>query len=97
MDYETHELLQMISELEDERRWARLREGIWVAILIHLALLSALTWLPRYVFKAPQVIDRNDKLKMHQNFTYLDSPLLPPQPPVKPLPPQRPFIDKKTM
>ena len=27
IDYDTHELLEMISELEDERRWARLREG----------------------------------------------------------------------
>ena len=27
VDYDTHELLEMISELEDERRWARLREG----------------------------------------------------------------------
>ena len=31
VDYDTHELLEMISELEDERRWARLREGVWVA------------------------------------------------------------------
>ena len=30
VDYDTHELLEMISELEDERRWARLREGIWM-------------------------------------------------------------------
>jgi hypothetical protein len=27
VDYDTHELLEMISELEDERRWARLREA----------------------------------------------------------------------
>ena len=31
VDYDTHELLEMISELEDERRWARLREGFWLA------------------------------------------------------------------
>ncbi len=47
----------MISELEDERRWARLREGIWIAILFHLALLSAVTWIPKYIFKVPQVVD----------------------------------------
>ena len=41
VDYDTHELLNMISELEDERRWARLREGIWLALLIHILLLSA--------------------------------------------------------
>ena len=47
VDYDTHELLEMISDLEDERRWARLREGFWIALLIHLALLSAVTWIPR--------------------------------------------------
>ena len=57
VDYDTHELLEMISELEDERRWARLREGIWLAILVHLVLLSAVTWIPKYIFKVPQVVD----------------------------------------
>ena len=60
IDYDTHELLQMISEMEDERRWSRLREGFWLAILIHLMLLSAVTWIPKYVFKVPPVIDRNN-------------------------------------
>ena len=36
IDYDTHELLVLISELEDERRWSRLREGFWLAILVHL-------------------------------------------------------------
>jgi hypothetical protein len=34
VDYDTHELLEMISELEDERRWARLREGALWAVLL---------------------------------------------------------------
>src|SRR5665213_2437466 len=42
VDYDTHELLEMISELEDERRWARLREGVLWAILVHLAILAAM-------------------------------------------------------
>jgi len=96
VDYDTHELLEMIGELEDERRWARLREGFWLAILIHLALLSAMTWIPKYIFKVPQVVDRN-KLNAHKDFTYLDTPFtLPPKPIVKPLP-QHPLIDKETM
>ena len=53
VDYDTYELLNMISELEDERRWARLREGIWIAILLHLILLSGITWIPKYIFKVP--------------------------------------------
>ena len=46
IDYNTHELLEMIGELEDERRWARLREGILWAILFHIVLLFAFFWLP---------------------------------------------------
>jgi outer membrane biosynthesis protein TonB len=98
VDYDTHELLQLISNLEDERRWARLREGFWLAILIHLLLISAVTWLPRYVFKAPQVVDRSDALKQHKDFTYLDTPFLPPSKPViKPIPLEHPLIDKQTL
>jgi len=102
VDYDTHELLEMIGELEDERRWARLREGFWIAILFHLALLSALTWLPKYVFKVPLVIDRNRAINQHKDFTYLDSPpevLHPVQPKVKinPVPEKPPVIDKQTL
>jgi outer membrane biosynthesis protein TonB len=97
LDYDTHELLSMISDLEDERRWARLREGVWIAILLHLVIISAATWIPRYVFKVPVVVDQNDKLNKHKDFTYLDTPYqLPPKAVVKPLQ-QQPVIDKKTL
>jgi hypothetical protein len=96
VDYDTHELLQLITDLEDERRWARLREGFWLAILIHLALISAVTWIPKYVFKVPLVVDRN-ALKQHKDFTYLDTPYtLPPKVVVKPLT-KSPQIDKETL
>jgi outer membrane biosynthesis protein TonB len=97
VDYDTHELLEMIGDLEDERRMARLREGFWLAILFHLALLSALTWIPKYIFKVPMIVDQN-KLNQHKDFTYLDTPFtLPPKPIVKPLPMQHPLIDRQTM
>jgi outer membrane biosynthesis protein TonB len=96
IDYDTHELLQLITDLEDERRWARLREGFWLAILFHLALLSAVTWIPKYIFKIPPVVDRS-KLLAHKDFTYMDTPFtLPPKPIIKQLP-QHPLIDKETM
>jgi hypothetical protein len=41
IDYNSHELLEMISELEDERRWARLREGMLWAILVHISQFSS--------------------------------------------------------
>ena len=102
VDYDTHELLTMISEMEDERRWARLREGIWIAILLHLALLSAVTWIPKYILKVPQVVDKNDALRQHKDFTYLDSPpeaflKTPPRVVIKPVPVKQPVIDKQTL
>jgi hypothetical protein len=97
VDYDTHELLQMISELEDERRWARFREGVWLAILVHLALLSAVTWIPRYVFKVPPVVDSSGKLDQHKDFTYLDSPKWQPKAEAKPALQKPVVIDKKTL
>ncbi len=94
IDYDTHELLEMISELEDERRWARLREGVLWAVLIHIVLIFALFLLPKYINLAP-VVDTNN-IQDHKDFTYLDTPYLPKPKPVKPLihPPQ---IDQKTL
>jgi hypothetical protein len=102
VDYDTHELLEMISELEDERRWARLREGILWALLLHILLLSAVTWIPKYVFKVPQVIDPIDAIKNRKDLNYLDVPpdalrALQPKQVVKPLPQKQPQIDKKTL
>src|ERR1700721_2715518 len=102
VDYDTHELLEMISELEDERRWARLREGILWALLFHILLISAMTWIPKYVFKVPPVIDPIDAMKQRKDLSYLDLPpdllkKLQPKVKVKPVPEKRPQIDKKTL
>ncbi|HEX3891139.1 MAG TPA: TonB family protein [Terracidiphilus sp.] len=102
VDYDTHELLEMISDLEDERRWARLREGIWIAILIHVVLLSAITWIPKYVFRVPPVIDPFDAINKRKDLSYLDLPpdLLrkyQPKVAIKPVPEKQPQIDKKTL
>jgi hypothetical protein len=103
IDYDTHELLELIGELEDERRWARLREGVLWAVLLHALLLLGLFMLPKYVFQ-PKVIEPNlANLRQHDTWTYLDTPpeVLKPQlkkPLVNPLkekPP--PVIDKKTL
>ena len=101
VDYDTHELLNMISELEDERRWARLREGIWIAILVHLFLLSAVTWIPKYLLKVPQVVDPFEAIKQRKDLTYLDLPpdaleKIRPKAQQKPLS-KPPTIDKKTL
>jgi outer membrane biosynthesis protein TonB len=87
----------MISQLEDERRWARLREGVLWAVLLHALLLLVLFLLPRYVF-VPRIIEPKISAK-NQDWTYLDSPRIPVAPPVrKPLVrPPEPQVDKKTL
>jgi TonB family protein len=101
VDYETHELLEVISGLEDERRWARLREGILWAILFHILLISALTWIPRYVLKIPPVIDPFAAIKERKDLKYLDLPpdlvqKYQPKVVIKPTTP-KPQIDRKTL
>jgi outer membrane biosynthesis protein TonB len=96
VDYDTHELLQMITDLEDERRWARLREGIWIAILFHALLFTAVLLLPKY-FTGPPIVDSNIALKEHKEFTYLDSPEFEPKVEIKPVPVTPPQIDQKTL
>jgi hypothetical protein len=74
VNYDTYELLQMINDLEDERRWSRFREGVWIAILFHVLVLLALIWLPKYVLNAPRVIDPLDALDQRKELSYLDLP-----------------------
>ncbi|MGB7987717.1 MAG: hypothetical protein WCF54_21325, partial [Terracidiphilus sp.] len=96
VDYDTHELLQMISELEDERRWARLREGIWIALIFHALLIAAIMVLPRYI-KGPPIVESELALKEHKEFTYLDTPKFEPKVEIKPVPIKPPQIDQQTL
>ena len=95
VDYDTHELLQVIGDLEDERRWARLREGVLWAVLVHIMLLFALFLIPKYLLKLSPVVQTSG-IKDNKDFTYLDTPNLPAPKPVKPLT-NKPLIDKQTM
>lgn len=102
LDYDTHELLEMISELEDERRWARLREGIWLALIIHALLIFSITLLPKYVFKVPPVIDPFEAIQKRKDLNYLDLPPdalrnIQPKVAIKPVPEKQPRVDKKTL
>jgi len=68
VDYDTHELLEKITQYEDERRWQRIREGIWISLLLHIVFFASLYFVPRYVFHHVEVIDPIDAIK-HQAKT----------------------------
>lgn len=96
VNYDTHELLEMLNDLEDERRWARFREGVLWAVLAHMALLLALVLLPKYVFTASPVVEKGPHDK--DEFTYLDSPQWKSKAETKPVEPLKtPMIDKETL
>jgi outer membrane biosynthesis protein TonB len=103
VDYDAHELLEKISQYEDERRWQRIREGIWISIIAHILLFSGLTWIPRYVFHQPQLVDPFDAIKQRKDLTYLDElpdaikQLQKAKPKLPALKPNDTVIDKKTL
>jgi len=71
-------------------------------VLIHILLISAITWIPRYVFRVTPVIDPFDAIKQRKDLTYLDLPpdlikKLQPRVQVKPVPEQQQHVDRKTL
>jgi hypothetical protein len=101
LDYDTHELMQIITDLEDERRWARLREGVLWAILLHALVILALALLPRYIFQ-PRILEPKVATNDHKDWTYLDSPIArpkvqTPKPTLNTPRPKPPTIDKQTL
>jgi TonB family protein len=64
-----------MSELEDDRSKARLREFFWVSIIVHLIIFWFLAYGPRYVFHHIRVVDPSTILKQREKeLTYLDLP-----------------------
>jgi hypothetical protein len=103
VDYDAHELLEKISQYEDERRWQRIREGIWISIIIHILFFSGLTWIPRYIFHQNQLIDPIQAIKDRKDLTYLDElpdalkQIQKAKPKLPPLKPNEAQVDKKTL
>jgi hypothetical protein len=100
VDYDAHELLEKISQYEDERRWQRIREGIWISIIAHFLFFAALYLVPRYVFHQTQVIDPIQAIKDRKDLTYLDElpDALKQVQKAKPkLKPSQTQVDKKTL
>lgn len=75
--YEHHELLSMIDDLEEERWRARVREGIWISLILHLLIFWFIIYGPHVLFHQPYVIDPLTALaqrEKQQQLTYLNLP-----------------------
>ena len=102
------DLLHVIDELEGSRNWASLREKLWIALIIHMAIAWYLFYGPKYIYHV-RVVDPSVVMKQRQKeLTFLDMPpdLIKPQ---KPKPTNiisdkdrraetpHPTLDKKTL
>ena len=100
VDYDAHELLDRISRYEDERRWQRIREGIWISIIAHILFFSALTWIPRYILHQPQIVDPFQAMRDRKYLDELPEALKQLQkakPKLPPLKPNQNHVDQKTL
>ncbi|GAA3747823.1 energy transducer TonB [Terriglobus aquaticus] len=69
--YDTHELITLIDQIDDERARARFREAVYLAVILWLVMALAYIFLPRWLPHRPVLIvqDRNPK-----ELTYLETP-----------------------
>lgn len=73
-ELEPHEVFHLIEELQDERSRARLRESIWISIILNMIVCWFLFYGPRYILHQPHVVNPADVLKNRKDLTYLDLP-----------------------
>jgi TonB family protein len=107
-DLDADDLLHVIDELEDRHSLARIREMIWISIIIHLIIIWYIIYGPKYIYHV-RVVDPSVVLRQRQKqLTYLN---LPPDA-LKPVKPKQtnvisdknrvaesphPTLDKKTL
>ena len=68
---DTHELIMLIEDVDDERARARFREAMYLAVILWLSLVLLYIFIPRWLPKRPVLIVQNRNPK---ELTYLDTP-----------------------
>lgn len=72
---ETHELIHLLDEVNDERARARFREAVYISVIIWLAVGWFVLYGPQVIFHQPRLINPADVLKQRdRELTYLDLP-----------------------
>jgi outer membrane biosynthesis protein TonB len=74
-ELDEHEIIHLLTALDDERARARFREAIYISVIFYLAVVWFLFYGPRLLFHQPKLISPVDVLKERdKELTYLDMP-----------------------
>ena len=71
-DLDTHELITLLDEVDDERSRARFREAIYISVIFWLIFGWVLVYGPRYLWHAPVLVTAAPDKR--NEMTYLDVP-----------------------
>ncbi len=69
--FETHELITLLDEIDDERSRARFREAVYLALILWMGLFLLYIFLPRWLPRRPVLIVQQ---RNPNSLTYLDTP-----------------------
>jgi len=72
-EFELHEAPVVLLELQDARARSRLREALWISIVVHLFVVIMLATSPRWAFPARGVIVMSPDMNQ-KDMTYLELP-----------------------
>jgi TonB family protein len=93
-ELEEHEVIHLLTALDEESARARFRESVYISTLFFFALAWFLFYGPRVLFHQPELVDPIALMKQHdkEQVTFLNPPNVP-----APKPPPHPVLDRKTM
>ncbi|HUS19319.1 MAG TPA: TonB family protein [Terriglobales bacterium] len=64
----------LLSELRDDNSRSRLREAVWISIIVHMVVLFAIREAPKWLpARAVQLISPNDQVRKTKDFTFLEA------------------------
>ncbi len=75
-DFDSSDLLHVIDDLEQANSWGRVREMIWISIIIHLLILWYIVYGQKYIhLPVVHVVTPQQQLEQHpKQLTYLQLP-----------------------
>src|SRR5437879_8593343 len=73
-EFELHEAPVVLLGLQDARARARLREALWLSLIVHLFVIIMIATSPHWAFPARGVIVMNPNNINQKDMTYLELP-----------------------